>query len=270
VKVIGADRPQTLITLHGLADAYRVAGKPAEAIALLERVRDVQVRKLGADHPFTVAALASLALAYQAAGKPEQALPLLERAAVGFENRQFVDSNAGLIVGALIVDYLERLKRYDKAEVWQRKWLEVVKERSGADSPAYATELALLGLNLLTQKRWTDAEAVLRDSLAIREMKQPDNWTTFNVRSMLGEALNGQKKYAEAEPLLRQGYEGMTARERTIPPQGTTRLTEALDRLIELYTATNRPDEVKKWQAERAKYPRDGKPQPDGSKTEKK
>jgi WD40 repeat protein len=28
-----------------------------------------------------------------------------------------------------------------------------------------------------------------------------------------------------------------------------------LDRLIELYTATNHPDEVKKWQAERAKYP---------------
>ena len=29
----------------------------------------------------------------------------------------------------------------------------------------------------------------------------------------------------------------------------------ALDRLIDLYTATNKPDEVKKWKAERAKYP---------------
>lgn len=33
------------------------------------------------------------------------------------------------------------------------------------------------------------------------------------------------------------------------------RIPEALRRLIELYTATNRPDEAKKWQAERAKYP---------------
>jgi hypothetical protein len=32
------------------------------------------------------------------------------------------------------------------------------------------------------------------------------------------------------------------------------RLTEALDRLIEFYTATNQPEEVRKWQAERAKY----------------
>ena len=51
------------------------------------------------------------------------------------------------------------------------------------------------------------------------------------------------------------GYEGMKQREKTIPPQASTRIPEALDRLIELYTATNKPDEVKKWQAERAKYP---------------
>ena len=47
----------------------------------------------------------------------------------------------------------------------------------------------------------------------------------------------------------------MKQREKSIPPQGNTRLPEALDRLIELYTATNKPDEAKKWQAERAKYP---------------
>ena len=38
--------------------------------------------------------------------------------------------------------------------------------------------------------------------------------------------------------------------------RGATRLPEALDRLIELYTATNKPDEVKKWRAERTKYPK--------------
>jgi hypothetical protein len=58
----------------------------------------------------------------------------------------------------------------------------------------------------------------------------------------------------DAEPLLLTGYEGMKQRETTIPEQGNTRIPEALDRLIELYTATDKPDEVKKWQAERAKY----------------
>ena len=47
----------------------------------------------------------------------------------------------------------------------------------------------------------------------------------------------------------------MKQREKTIPLQGAVRLSEALERLIELATATSQPEEVKKWQAERAKYP---------------
>ncbi|MBL8864973.1 MAG: hypothetical protein JNK93_05380, partial [Planctomycetia bacterium] len=59
----------------------------------------------------------------------------------------------------------------------------------------------------------------------------------------------------EAEPLLIKGYEGMKAREKTIPPSAATRILEALDRLVELYTATNKPDELKKYQQLRANYP---------------
>ncbi len=99
------------------------------------------------------------------------------------------------------------------------------------------------------------AEEFLLECLDIREKTQPDVWTTFNTQSMLGGALLGQKKYADAEPLLLKGYDGMKAREKTIPPTGNIRIPEALDRLIELYTATNKPDEVKKWLTERAKYP---------------
>ena len=53
---------------------------------------------------------------------------------------------------------------------------------------------------------------------------------------MLGGALLGQKKYAEAEPLLLAGYEGMKQREKTIPALGNIRLPEALERLVDLYT----------------------------------
>ena len=43
--------------------------------------------------------------------------------------------------------------------------------------------------------------------------------------------------------------------EATIPGPGRVRITEALSRLIELYTAIDKPDEAAKWQAERAKFP---------------
>ena len=74
---------------------------------------------------------------------------------------------------------------------------------------------------------------------------------------MLGSALLGQKKYADAEPLLLKGYEGMKEREKSIPKSGGAekRIPEALDGLIELYTATNKPEEVKKWQGRTGEEP---------------
>ena len=45
----------------------------------------------------------------------------------------------------------------------------------------------------------------------------------------------------------------MKARGKTIPPQGRKNFPDALDRLIELYTLTNKPDEVTKWKAGRKK-----------------
>lgn len=46
----------------------------------------------------------------------------------------------------------------------------------------------------------------------------------------------------------------MKQRQKTIPPQSKARLAEAADRLIELYTALEKLDELKKWQAERGKF----------------
>ena len=102
---------------------------------------------------------------------------------------------------------------------------------------------------------------MLRECLTIREKAAPDDWRTFNTQSMLGGALLGQAKqlqatdaaaatakFTEAEPLLVQGYEGMQQREATIPPEGKIRLTEALQRLVDLYTAWGKPDEAAKWQ----------------------
>ena len=62
--------------------------------------------------------------------------------------------------------------------------------------------------------------------------------------SLLGEALRGQCRYAEAEPLLVAGYEGLEAREATIPPPGRPQLAEAADRVVALYEAWGRPEQA--------------------------
>ncbi len=61
----------------------------------------------------------------------------------------------------------------------------------------------------------------------------------------------GQKKYAEAERLLRNGHEGLSARAAKIPqPLRMVRLTQAIERLIQLYTALEKKDEAAKWRNE--------------------
>ena len=100
---------------------------------------------------------------------------------------------------------------------------------------------------LLADGKFAEAEPLARECLAIREKQIPDDWLTFNARSLLGGSLLGQKKYAEAEPLLLAGYEGMKQREDRIPAVGKPRLKETLQRLVQLYDATGRPDQAAEW-----------------------
>jgi hypothetical protein len=75
----------------------------------------------------------------------------------------------------------------------------------------------------------------------------PDTWTTLNTRSLLGGALLDQKKYADAEPLLLAGYEGLKKHEAETLPPGRVRLPEALERLVQFYEATGKKDQAARW-----------------------
>jgi hypothetical protein len=141
-------------------------------------------------------------------------------------------------------------KAWAKSGAFLQEQLPRARKALPKDSPDLAYILAQIGMALLEQKQWARAEPFIRECLAIREKAQPDSWVTFNARSMLGGALLGQKKYAQAEPLLRKGYAGMKEREKTIPPVGKDRLSEAVQRLVQLYDALGKKAEAAKWRRE--------------------
>jgi tetratricopeptide (TPR) repeat protein len=117
----------------------------------------------------------------------------------------------------------------------------------GADDLEVATIEANLARVLCDQGRWGEAEPWAQESLSIRQAKLPDDWRTFNSRSLLGGALLGQKKYAEAEPLLVAAYQGMAERRERMPADSIPRLKEAGERLTQLYEATGRPEQAVEW-----------------------
>jgi tetratricopeptide (TPR) repeat protein len=254
VPKLGPDHPVTLKILRSLANIYRAYRRMPEAIALFEQVREKQVLTLGGHHPSTLITLEELGYAYRADGKLDKALPLLRQAAAGLEKLKFAHQQAGRIVRNLC-DCLEQLGQYDEAETWRRKWMAHAQERDGPESDEYAVTLARIGSNLLHQKKPADAEPILRECLAIHRKNQPAAFETFDTQSLLGAALLGQQKYADAEPLLVQGYQGMNEAVKDLSskhhiPQTRLRLTKALERLVKLYDATNRPAEAAKWRAE--------------------
>jgi len=125
------------------------------------------------------------------------------------------------------------------------------RKEHASDHAALAVALALSGYALVQFQAWSDAEPVLREALSLREKLEPDAWTTFNTRSLLGEALAGQKKYADARPLLVQGFDGLKARAAQIPdPFRVLRLGDAADRLVRLCEAQGMKEEAAKWRKE--------------------
>ncbi|HQR06488.1 MAG TPA: serine/threonine-protein kinase [Gemmatales bacterium] len=249
---LGASHPDTLESMRELASLYRAIDRLDLAIPLCEETLRLRKAKFGASHPSTVSSMSILALLYKDDGKMDLALPLFEET-VRLSKALYGPEHPSTLVSMnhLALTYAH-LGKPDLA-------LPLFEAHTRASFKTFAhgrTAGAKLIETYVQAKAFADAEPLLRKSLTIRTQTDPNDWQTFNTQSLLGGSLLGQKKYAEAEPLLLAGYEGLKQRMQTIPPEGNTRLPEALERLIQLYSDTKKPDEVKKWQAEKDKLPK--------------
>ena len=242
---LGPDHPDTLLSMNNLASEYWSLQQLDKSIPMFEDLLRRQESKLGRDHPSTLICAANLGVNYLEAHRPKEAIPLLEealRSATKYPELRFV--------GRWLIDAYAQTGENTKLAKLLKEWLIELRKTLPNGSPQLAQELASLSLTLLHAKAFSEAEPLLRECLAIRQRTQPGVWSTSSTKSMLGGALLGQKKYAEAEPLLLAGYDGMKQREQTIPTGGWNRLAEALERLVQLFQATNKPDDAAKWHKE--------------------
>lgn len=249
----GTNDDRTLDYRNNLANAYREAGRTDEAIPLHKQNLQLSEAKSETDPSHDVRrhillSMANLGLDYQKAGRLKDAIDLLEKALDRSRQRDLVWPDEISWVPGYLSEIYDRAGQYAKSESLHRERLKQAQHQFGSDDPRTADALAQLGTNLLKQKKFADAEPLLGQCLKVREVKQPEAWTTFNARSALGEALLGQKKYDEAEPLLLQGYEGMNKRQDKVPPAyRPVRLGEALKRLVRLYETTEQKEKIADW-----------------------
>jgi tetratricopeptide (TPR) repeat protein len=99
-----------------------------------------------------------------------------------------------------------------------------------------------------------DAEGHFREALRLQTEADSKHWTAAKYKAWLGFALHDQKKYDEAEPVLTEAYAESVKRMADTPAWERHLPATASGKLVELYERQEKPEEVKKWQAERAKY----------------
>ena len=240
-----------------LASAYIAVGRSGDAIKLLEPLEANQRRLLDPDHRDLLVTMSNLAEAYEDVGRLTDAVALHEKVAAGFRKKFGpAHPDTAIVCQKLAAAYV-LVGRLADAEQTYRALLTSGNVIGAAARSSQASTRLSLGRLLVAAKRFDEAEAMLNECLKLCENAPRSEMRSSEAKSLLGAAFVARKKYAEAEPLLLKGYEGMKEREKSMSPQiKVKRLGDAVDRLIELYSATNKPEEAAKWKAERAKYQR--------------
>jgi eukaryotic-like serine/threonine-protein kinase len=183
-------------------------------------------------------------------GRLAEAAELHEQA-LAMNRNLFGEEHPGVAISLeALATVLERQGKLSEAESVLRKALAVRVAVLVPEHPTVALSLDHLAALLLSEGKLAEAEPLARQCLAIREKRIPDDWRTFSTRSLLGGVLSGQKKYAEAEPLLTSGYEGLRQRQERIPADNKPRLKEAAQWLAQLFEATSRPEKAAALRAE--------------------
>lgn len=139
--------------------------------------------------------------------------------------------------------------------------IDTLSQRPDAPRDLLAHEYFSMGFQHLNRaRRHAEAVAPLRQAVETLASVDPDHWNVTKYRLFLGEALLRGKHYAEAEPVLLTAFDEAVQRIARAPAWERHFPGTIAGFLAELYTATGRPDEAARWQAEQARQP--GRPAP--------
>ncbi|MCB1035887.1 MAG: tetratricopeptide repeat protein, partial [Acidobacteria bacterium] len=220
-------------------------GEYAEAVRLNRQALELFRRTLGEEHPEVASVLNNLAASTHRQGDAAGA-EALYREALALQRHLYGEDSSAVAqalhnVGALLV----ARGAYEEAERCYREALAIVEDVHGAGH--YSTVVISGGLaNALSgQGRGREAETLLRQRRDLWQKTLAGSWFLPFADSVLGEALLAQRRFAEAEPLLVSGYEGLKG----LRGEGFPRTLRALTAVVDLYEAWGKGPEAERYRA---------------------
>ena len=247
-KLLGEQDRQTLLSMNNLCELYKVQGKYKEAEPLALKALEVRRRLFGEDDPDTLISLEALGELYRMQGRYGEAEPLLQKATdarvrlFGEENPASLESRFNLAV------LQEDQGKLEEAEKLMMPVVASMRRALGANSPDTLEATIALAEIQLNRGKVGDAEALANEAIAGYEKSDPDSWQGFQSKSLLGAALAAQHRYADAEPLLVNGYRGMAREIGSMPFDQWPLVSKAGRRLVALYESWDKPERAHEWQ----------------------
>jgi eukaryotic-like serine/threonine-protein kinase len=246
-RVLGPEDPQTLVSMDNLGEIYESQGKYRLAEVLHSQTLEIRRRVLGPEHPNTLASMNNLADAYADEGKYAQAEALFSRT-LQIERRVLGPEHPWtLYTLSDTASMYQREGKYALAQTYAAQALAGQRQTVGSEHPDTMRSASDLALAYHSQGKFSESEPLAREALEFYRTKQPDTWQLFRAESLLGASLAGQRNYAEAEPLLLDGYKGMLARKARIDVPDWYHLERAHDWLLQLYQAWGKPEKAAEW-----------------------
>ncbi|HEV2495736.1 MAG TPA: tetratricopeptide repeat protein [Terriglobia bacterium] len=246
-RVLGTDHPETLLSMDDLAAAYGNEGKYEQAAALLSQLLEIRRRMLGPEHSSAVFSMDNLAYVYSELGRYALAEALLNQA-LGIARRVLDPEHPSTLYTLSDFAWMYQQRgKYALAETYAAQALAGRRHALGPDHPDTMASEADLALAYVSENRFARSEPLAREALETETKVQPDNWQRFRAESLLGASLAGEKKYAEAEPLLLEGYQGMLARKNVIDVPDRYHMKLAHRWIVQLYQAWGKPDKATQW-----------------------
>ena len=247
-RVLGPEHPSTLLWTANVGFVLLQQGKYAQAEPFIRKSFETERRLLGPEHPSTIASMESIGDVYRDQGKYAQAEALygqtieLSRRALGPEDPGTLYSLSDLA----LTDYLQG--KYAQAETLYAQTLAGRRHALGLEDPDSLDAMADLALTYQAQGKLAESEALAREAVEADRKTRPEDWQRFFAESLLGASLAGQKKYAEAEPLLMEGYQGMDARRDRIAVPDRYHLDRASEWVVQLYRGWGKPKKATEWE----------------------
>ena len=201
-RVLGADHPLTLTSMHNLATTFWNLGRWEDTKVLQVQVIEARKRIFGPDHPTMTVSINNLALTLSDQGQWKEAEELQVRI---METRKRVlgaDHPEVLALTADLARTLLRRGRFKDAEELQVQVIESIQKMIGADHPDTLMSMNDLALTLLKQGRWKEAEELLVRVIEKRKsVLGADHPATLTSMSTLATTFWHQGRWQEAEEL---------------------------------------------------------------------